>query len=83
MKNATITDRAPILAGLPDYQAVVLWDYVGYLDELLEYALSCTGDMDKSTLHGFSSRIEALRDDLVDELPPGPRVLPFIRNPAC
>jgi hypothetical protein len=82
MKNATMTDRPPILGDLSKRQAVVLREYIGYLDELLDYALSCAGDMNKSILYGFTSRIEALRDDLVDELPPGPRIIPFVRDPA-
>jgi hypothetical protein len=81
MKNAAIADGSP-LAGLPDYQAVVLWDYIKYLDELLDYALSCAGDMDAGTLHGLTSRIGALRGGLAGGLPPDPRLLPFARGPA-
>jgi hypothetical protein len=65
----------PLLDRIPDYQAVFFWEYVRYLEDLHSYALSQTGRMDESILHGFTSRITALRDDLVDELPPDPRTL--------
>jgi hypothetical protein len=62
------------LADLADYQVVFLCELVRGLEELLGYTHGLAGDMD--TLHGLVTRIEALRDDLADELPPDPRVLP-------
>jgi hypothetical protein len=74
-----------ILADIPDYQAVFLWEYVHFLNELFDYALNSGGSIDAGTLHGFTSRIMALRDDLADELPPDPRMLapgrPLVRFP--
>jgi hypothetical protein len=35
------------------------------------------GSMDNGTLHGLTNRVEAVRDDLIDELPPDPRDIPF------
>jgi hypothetical protein len=63
------------LADLPDYQALFLHEIVRGLAELLDHTHDLAGNID--TLHGLTTRIEALRDDLGDELPPDPRVLPF------
>ncbi|MDR1287112.1 MAG: hypothetical protein LBK08_05850 [Treponema sp.] len=70
-----------IFAGAPDYQAVFLWEFVRFLEELHGYTLSHAGNMDNGTLHGFTSRIGAMRDDLIDELPTDPRVIPFRVKP--
>jgi hypothetical protein len=72
-----------LLAGIPDYQAVFFWEYVHHLDELLDYAMSCARGLDAGALYGFTSRIRALRDDLVDELPPDPRLLSPGGPPIC
>jgi hypothetical protein len=64
-----------LLRGISDPAAVFLWELVRFLDELHEYALSEAKDMNPEVLHGFTSRIEAIRDDLVDELPPDPRAI--------
>jgi hypothetical protein len=82
MKNATMMDRSPVLGDMSKRQAVILWEHVRGLGELLDYALSCGESMDKDTLHGLTSRIEALRDDLAEGLPPDPRIVPFVRGPA-
>jgi hypothetical protein len=68
---------APILGDMSKRQAVILWEHVRGLEELLDYALSHAGDMDKEIVHGFTSRIEALRDDLAGGLPHDPRVRLF------
>jgi hypothetical protein len=66
-----------IFAAAPDYQAGFLGEFVRLLEELHSYTLSHAESMDNGTLHGFISRVEALHDDLIDELPPDPRVIPF------
>jgi hypothetical protein len=66
-----------IFANAPDYQVVFLWEYIRFVEELYAYTLSHAEDMDTGTLHGFTSRIEALRDDLAAELPLDPRIIPF------
>jgi hypothetical protein len=71
------TPGAPILGDLSRRQEVILWDHIRGLEELLDYALSHAGDMDKEIVHGFASRIEALRDDLAGGLPSDPRIRPF------
>jgi hypothetical protein len=76
------TTGAPILGDMSKRQAVILWDHIRGLGELLDHVLSCAGDMNKSTLHGFTSRIEALRDDLADGLPRDPRILRLVRGPS-
>jgi hypothetical protein len=58
-----------IFAGVPDYQAVFLWEYVRYLDELSDFIRDHAGDMDTGIFHGLVSRAEALRGDLAGELP--------------
>jgi hypothetical protein len=66
-----------IFAGAPDFQAVFLWEYIRFVDELYAYTLGHAESLDVWVLHGFTSRIEALRDDLAAELPPDPRIIPF------
>jgi hypothetical protein len=73
--------KGPILDGMADHQAIFLWDYVRFMEELLGYAMKQARSMDADTLHGFTTRIEALRDDLVDGLPPDPRALAPAREP--
>jgi hypothetical protein len=64
MKNA-------IFAAAPDY----VWEHIRGLEELLDYTRDMARSIDPSILYGLTSRLEALRDDLADELPPDPRAL--------
>ncbi|MDR1373683.1 MAG: hypothetical protein LBJ24_01790 [Treponema sp.] len=75
MNNTIPQGDQRLFADLSPLQAVALWEYVRFTEELLEYALSCAGSMDAGILYGFTSRIGALRDDLADALPPDPRSL--------
>jgi hypothetical protein len=70
-----------ILEGFKDYQMAFLRDYLGFVEELRGYVLEQAGSMDADTLHGLTTRIEALRNDLADGLPPDPRALAPARGP--
>jgi hypothetical protein len=71
-----------IFADASDCQAVFFWEYIRFIDELYDYTLSHAENLDTGTLHGFTSRIEALRDDLAVELPPDPRTMAVPRGKA-
>jgi hypothetical protein len=62
----------PLLAGIGDPGLVFLHEYVRGLDEIMEYAQGIEG-LPEETLYGLTSRIEALREDLIDQMEPDPR----------
>jgi hypothetical protein len=43
MKSTAPHREQPLLANLPDYQAVFLWEYVRFVEELLDYTLGLYG----------------------------------------
>ncbi|MDR0587278.1 MAG: hypothetical protein LBG26_08570 [Treponema sp.] len=69
----------PIFADAPDFQVVFLSEYLRAVEELHRYALTLAGRMTPCVFHGFTSRIEALRDELAGQLPPDPRFIPFVK----